>query len=371
MREAHAPRRVLFVINDLARAGAEKQLVELCLGLPRSRYQPHILILKEINHFQHQLAEAHVPVSALGRRGYWDLRVGPRLVSGVRRLRPDVLHSFLFLGNLHAVPVGRLLGVRAVIASQRTSYDASLGRLLRWLARRVHSAADRVITNSLATLKEERAAGAPEHKLVHIPNGVRFRPELPRVDRGELGWPDGPLALSVGQLTADKGHADLVDAWAHVIRSLPEARLVIAGEGPLRAPLEARIRERGLGSRVVLAGARGDVERLLAACDLFVHPSVNEGMPNAVLEAMAAGRPVIGTRAGGIPEALGQSAGTLVPARDPAALAAAVETYLRNPALRRSAGEAGRERSRSEFSVDRMVQRTVDLYETLMTRPRS
>jgi glycosyltransferase involved in cell wall biosynthesis len=361
--------RVLLLINDLARAGAETQLVELALGLDTERYEVEIVLLKWINDFEERLRTGGIRVTALRRRGSWDLRVLPRLSCALERLQPDVLHAHLFLGNLHGVVMGRLSGIPVVIASQRTSYEASLRPLLRRLARRVHSYADRVIVNARASLEEERAAGVPADRLVYIPNGVPL-PSAAPASRAELGLAEGPLVVAVGQLTSDKGHHHLIEAWPEVQRAHPGASLLILGEGPLRESLESRVRALGVAAGVRLPGFRPGVGGVLAACDVFVQPSVNEGMPNALLEAMAAGRPVVASRIGGIPDVVDAVSGALVPPGDPPALARAISALLSDPERRRVAGAAASQRVRQEFSVERMVERTERLYAALLARNR-
>lgn len=344
--------RLLFVINDLARAGAETQLVALALALDPARYEKRIVVLKERNDFADALAAAGIPVLALRRRGWMDIGVVVRLWREMRRFRPDVVHSFLFVANLLAAVVGRLAGARWIVVSQRCSYDAMLPPFWRRVARLSHRLADCVIVNSRAALEEERAAGFPPARLAHVPNAASSGP-FPAVDRAALGLPGGPLVLTVGQLEPIKGHRYVIEAWPAVRRSHPDANLVLVGDGPARGTLEEQVLRLGLGISVVFAGFRSPADAYVTACDVLVQPSLTEGMPNAVLEAMAAGRPVIASRVGGVPElVVDGETGLLVPPAEPDALARAIVVLLDDPDLGARLGAAAALRARTMFSLE-------------------
>jgi glycosyltransferase involved in cell wall biosynthesis len=343
--------RLLFLINDLARAGAETQLVELALALDPRAYEIEIVLLKHRNDFAHRLAEAGIPVIPLRRRGWWDVLVLYRLFRHLRRRPPDLLHSYLSLANSLGAVAGRLAGVPCLILSQRCSYEAVMSPFWRRVTRLAHRLADCLMVNSRAAFDEERAAGQPPDRIAYIPNGVRA--EAPRPARPEtLGLPPGPLVLSLGQLEAVKGHRFLLDAWPDVRRAHPRAGLALAGDGRCRRQLEARARALDLGDSVVFLGFRSPAAPLLAACDLLVQPSITEGMPNAVLEAMASGKAVVASRVGGIPELVGpDEAGLLVPPGDCRALAEAIVRLLDDPERRARLGAAGRRRVEERFSL--------------------
>lgn len=360
-------RRLCLLINDLARAGAETQLVELALALSVRGYAVEILLLKTRNDFADPLSQAGIPVTALNRAGWWDLGVVFRLYRYLRRSRPDVLHCFLFLSNLLGVTAGRLAGVATIVVSQRCSYQAMLRPFWRRVARWSHRRADRVIVNSKATWREEIAAGLSLGRIRCIPNGVRFSAEDPP-DRRELGLPEGPLVLSVGQLEAIKGHRWLLDAWPAVHASCPGATLVLLGDGSLRRSLEARARRAGVGSSVRFLGFRAPAPFLLA-CDFLVQPSLSEGMPNAVLEAMAAGRAVVATAVGSLPELIvDRETGILVPPRNAEALGQAILSMLNDPKRCVAMGDAARRCARDRFSTGRMVAFTEEAYLELVPR---
>lgn len=173
---------------------------------------------------------------------------------------------------------------------------------------------------------------------------------------------------TVGRMQAVKDPLNLVEAFLHLRRSRPDlaprVRLAMVGDGALREPVEARLRDGGAREAASLPGAREDVAEQLRAFDLFVLPSKAEGISNTILEAMATGLPVVATRVGGNPELVEEGrTGLLVPPSDPAALAAAFARYAENPGLVAEHGAAGRARARAEFSLDRMVARYTALYD--------
>jgi glycosyltransferase involved in cell wall biosynthesis len=241
-------------------------------------------------------------------------------------------------------------------------------RALTWLGNR---ATDLVIANSEAVRRHAvHAEGIASERVVIIPNGVdlqRFGGGPDPSLRASLGLDAGaPLVGVTANLLDYKGHGYFLDAWRSVRRADPRAQALLIGDGPLREELEGRIRALDLGGSVRLLGSRPDVPALLALVDLVAHPSLEEGFPNAVLEAMAAGKPVVATAVGGTPEAVvhGET-GLLVPARDSGALAEAMTRVLACPAEARALGEAGRRRVAERFGLAAMVRRHEALYERL------
>ncbi|HYE86923.1 MAG TPA: glycosyltransferase, partial [Vicinamibacterales bacterium] len=176
-----------------------------------------------------------------------------------------------------------------------------------------------------------------------------------------------PVIVNVGALVGHKGQKFLIDAMPIVVREVPDAHLVIFGEGELRVPLEKQIRHLNLGKRVLLPGFREDVLSLVKSADLFVMSSITEGLGSAVLDAMAMGLAVVGTNAGGIPEAVvHEETGLLVEPGDARALAQAIVKMLKSASLRQQFGESGRRRVAEQFGVDRLVEGTLAVYHRLV-----
>jgi glycosyltransferase involved in cell wall biosynthesis len=197
-----------------------------------------------------------------------------------------------------------------------------------------------------------------EHVAAAPPANVHAELWLPR---------HAPIVGNIAALAPHKGQRYLVDAAALVVREVPDARFVILGEGELRPQLEKQVREHHLEKHVALPGFRPDALSLLKGFDLFVMSSVTEGLGTSILDAMACGKAVVGTRAGGIPEVVadGQT-GLLVPPRDPAALARAIVELLSDPQRRDRMGAAALARVRARFSADRMVRETLQVYTRLL-----
>ncbi|MCC6473467.1 MAG: glycosyltransferase [Burkholderiales bacterium] len=288
------------------------------------------------------------------------------LAACMRRHRIDLVNSHSGRDTLLAGIAVRLLPSRPLLV--RTRHLA-----LPITSKATYSLLpDHVVCVSEAVRTYLASAGIAPRRLSAVPTGVdiaRFDPEKYAPDlRGELDLPgDVPLVGTVAILRMKKGHQDLIAAIPRVLEALPRAHFVFAGDGPQRANIERALREAGLGARVSLLGLRGDVPRVLRGIDLFVLPTHEEALGTSFLEAQAMGVPVIGTRVGGVPEALREGeTGLLVPARDPAALAAAIVTLAGDRERLRRMGEAARRFVRAEYSGERMGERMLALYRRLL-----
>lgn len=296
-----------------------------------------------------------------------------RLARLFRRLRPGIVHSRNW-PTIEAIPAARMARVPVVIhgehgreAADPEGRDARRNRVRRLLAPLV----DRFVAVS-ADLEGwlARDVRIPARKLVTVRNGVdttRFSDDMREVGRRTLGVAaDASVVGTVGRLDPVKDHASLLCAFARLGGRYPDALLVVVGDGPCRAELEAIARQAGMSARVRFLGERSDVPALLAGMDVFVLPSIAEGISNTILEALASGLPVVATRVGGNPELVVDGVtGSLVPPRDAAALAAAVAEYLDDGPLRRAHGKAARARAVECFSLDRMVNGYRRLYAEL------
>lgn len=303
----------------------------------------------------------------LAAAGELDLRAAWRMSRLVRRLRPDIVHAH----DAHALALAAsglafIGGGPRLVASRRVDFHVRRNPLSRWKYRRV----DRFLcaSDAIRRMLLDDGAAAGNAVVVHEGVDVDAIAELPALDvHRELGLPAGaPIVGNVAALAPHKGQRHLVDAAAQVAAEVPEARFVIVGSGELRDTLDAQIARLGLEGHVILTGFRTDALALLKGFDLFVMSSVTEGLGTSVLDAMAGGRAVVATRAGGIPESVvdGET-GLLVPPRDPDALASAILRLLPDPARRRALGQAGRERVRARFSAARMVAETAAVYHDL------
>ncbi len=298
-----------------------------------------------------------------------DIATAWRLARVIAMHRPDVVHAH----DPHAVAMASMalsFGVGpatpTLVVSRRVDFHLQRHSFSRWKYRQAAGfiAASRAIADVLAD------DGIPRRRIVVVHDGIDVDKVMngPAADLGQEFWfPKGaPVLVNVGALVPHKGQKFLIDAVAAVRRSVPDAQLVIFGEGELRPALEAQIRDRDLQKHVVLAGFREDVLALTKSADLFVMSSLTEGLGSTVLDAMAMGLAVAGTRAGGIPEAVDDGVtGLLVPPGQAEALAEALVRLLGDPELRRRMGDAGRARVRAEFGVDHLVEGTLAAYRRL------
>jgi glycosyltransferase involved in cell wall biosynthesis len=360
---------ILYLITELSTGGAQTALLRLLSGLDRGRFAPTVACLYNGDGavaMEIRALDIHVFDAQMRHKA--DLFALLRLHSWIRRAGPTILHTSLFHANLPGRILGRMAGVPIVICSERTMAMESEWRyrINRWTIGLV----DRVTAVS-ANVRDFCVThiGLPAEKVSVIYNGVEL-PEgaLPsrQEARAELGLPsDEPVVAAVSRLEPVKGIAILIQALTHVDHVL----LAIVGDGPDRAALESLAGYLGVANRVHWAGHRRDVSRLLPAFDILVQPSLHEGLPNTILEAMAVGLPVVATAVGGTPEVVVDGVtGLLTPSHDPGALAAAITTLLRDPDLRRKMGRAGLERVRERFTLKQMVQQTQALYNHLLEK---
>lgn len=363
---ASRPIPLLFLVTNFDRGGAEKILTRWANGLPRKKYAVQVAAMQGRTQAVRQaLAQAGIPAHDLGMTWKGDLRVMVRLAQLLRRERIQILVTFLFHPTLLGRLMGSLCGVPMRVSSERTMASESRVRrmLNRWtvgLATHVVAVSDRVAAYAAREFR------IPPDRLTTICNGVdldRFRP-APRD-----GFGGGPVIGSTARLHAENDHATLLRAFSRVSTRWPEAELLLVGRGPEEARLKALAEDLGTSTRIHFVGEQEDVAPFLHQMDLYVQPSVAAGMPNSVLEAMAAGLPVVATAIGGTPEAVVEGeTGLLVPPRNPMALADAMLKLLEDRRLAEAFGRVGRARVETHFSEERMLQQVEALLDRLVER---
>lgn len=334
------------------------------------------------------LAEAGIPVHVLGFRGFTKKpsQAAQRLLHGAGTLRrfssllrsagADIIHAFLPEAVVLGSAAGVLARTRVVVVSKRALCNyKKLHPLYAALENFANLAADSITVNSRAVGEDvrrtERFVG---NKVTLIYNGVSSE-SPPAVSPASLsaalaGREDGPVVTYVANFQSYKGHADLVDAAAIVAREIPEVLFLLVGRNAGTMPaVREKVSRLRLENNVFLAGPRADAAGILASSVLAVHPSHEEGFSNVILEAMAAGLPVVAARVGGNPESVADGeTGLLFPPGDAAAMAAGILALLRDPGRARRMGEAGRMRVLERFSVENMVAGVERLYESLLGR---
>ena len=364
--------RLLQVVPSLGCGGAERMVVNLMTHLNRQRFEVAAAILNasEGGALERKLTDEGFQVSYLGRRPGFDPRIPLRIRNVVRQFRPHVVHSHLCLhyAYLSLIRHGPVSHVNTAHLPGETRYRRVIP-WFKWVAFRQGVVPVAVSGHTAEWVKH--VYGLPNCTV--IPNGIPIghfgrRSDSRRLWRREQGFEENDvLFVCVARLEEQKNHALLLAAFAHGLGLEPRACLLLAGEGELRRALEAKVRELGLQRKVRFLGQLSNVSDVLGAADVFVLASRNEGNPLSVMEAMAAGLPVVATDVGGVPELVeDQRTGTLVRSGDCGGLAAAMLHLFRNPGTRRTMAAHAAQRAQRDFSASRMVQGYTDLYERLV-----
>jgi len=307
--------RVLYVIATLDPGGSEKQLVELATRLNRDEFEPRVCCLTRGGPLEARLARAHIPVHIIGKQHKCDLGALNDLMGVMRRFRPHIVHTFLFTSDAYGCLAAVAAAAPAIVSSRRST-DPWKGAVHRLVDRMVGAFADAVVANSLAVREACLRSGVPSAKTVLIRNGVdleHFRPGRGR-KRGAIRIVGKRRVVGfAGRLVPEKGLEYLLQAIDVVSRELPDVLLLVAGDGELLPELERRY---GETDHIGFLGHVDDVRDLYDVLDVFVLPSLWEGLPNAVIEAMACGLPVVATDVGGTGELVDDGrTGLLVPSR--------------------------------------------------------
>ncbi|EMA47111.1 glycosyltransferase [Halobiforma nitratireducens] len=358
---------IWYLIGTLSVGGAERTLVDLANGLDPDRFDVTIWTILEPGPLAGDVHE-HVTVRSLGAANKADLRAPLRFVSALRRHQPDILQSFLFYDNTLATIAGLACSQTTVITGVRAvPNDPSIPRsLVRRVTCRL---ADHIVSNSEAGIDFILEHGADPGSVSVVHNGrdleaYRNGEATPELRESLEIPPDAPVVGTVGRLIERKGHYDLLEAWPLVLDDHPDAQLVIVGDGPERDGLEARARELGVWDSVHLPGTRDDVPALLDLMDVFAFPSHFEGLPGALLEAMAAGLPIVATPVDGNSELLDdEQSGLFVPVQAPDALASAICRLLSQESFATSISDEATHVATTDFSLERMVGDFTTVYE--------
>lgn len=370
---ARSPRRhrVLQIIPTLDRSGAEKQMCLLAAGLPAAEFDVQVCALTRGGPLQDTLARASVPVTVIGKRWRVEPHAWWRLRQHVRRVAPDLIQTWLFAANAYGRAAGWSCGVKHLLANERC-VDPWKGWTELAVDRALARVTQRIVTNSSAVRDFYARHGLPADKLVVIPNGVDLPPPPPPATRlallAEFGLPAGSRVIGlVARLWPQKRIKDAI--WAadllKVIRS--DVQVLIFGDGPQRARLEKFRDQVLIRDRVHFVGARNDLAQWLPHFDLLWSTSAYEGQSNAILEALAAGVPVIATDIPGTRDLIAHEAtGFLYPVGDRAMLARYTNRLLDQPETCQKLAAAGRRWVQDEFSVGRMVERYTALYREVL-----
>ena len=369
------PFRIAFIVGQLSLGGAEQQLYYLLSGLDRSRIWPVVITLGPTpdEYWIQPIAKLSIPVRHVPRSLGRALRL-LRIAHILRVEQVRVVHAWVYHANPYSALAGRLAKIPLRLGSMREAYVGLPDKkLIRWVGYR---GLDILITNSAENARQLRNLNLTRARVECVPNGVSIPARLSQTDRNrlksELGFSDAHIVIgSIGRLDQNKNYAMLLRAFAAVAATWPALRLVIIGEGPLRPQLAATAEQLGLAGKVCLPGVISLAARYLPAMEVCCLTSYTEGMPNLVMEAAAAGVPVVSTRCGDSMHLIEHGvSGYLVSPNDDVGMSAHIDLLLANPEHRLHMGQAGREKMRREFSVENMVARMTQVYEQVLAERR-
>lgn len=392
MTGASGPATVAYVLPRLETGGTEKHVCTLVRRLDRERFRPMVVATAEGGPLEADFAGMGVSVHVLGYRGFTRrrgriVRTAYRSTCAIRELarllraeRVAVVHAYLPVANVLGAIAGRLARTPVIVLSKRGLCHYKKGRpIMAFFENTANLAASAVTANSSAVAAAVLAAERfCRNKIRVIRNGIDASAFSP-ADGGpphtaaspcpDLRLPPGSTTiLYAANLFAYKGHLDLIAAAASVVPRFPAAHFLLAGrEEGAGAEVRQRVEALGLSANVHLLGPRDDVPALLRTADLVVHPSHEEGFSNTILEAMAAGKAIVASDVGGIPEAVTDGeTGLLVPPGDPERLAEGILALLGDPQRAETLGRAGRRRVLEHFPVTKMVGEIEEMYEELL-----
>jgi glycosyltransferase involved in cell wall biosynthesis len=362
--------RIVHIDTERTWRGGEAQVVYLARGLKARDHEQWIACPPGSPLLDRAAAEG-IGVLPVAMRTELDPFAVWKLARFCKTQRIQVIH----MHTSHAVTLGGLAGkiarVKVKIVSRRVDFSIKNSPFSKW---KYLWGADRILAISNGVRDVLMNDGIAQDRIEVVPSGIdlsRFDSSLsPEPVRRELGLDAKAFVVgTVAHFADHKGHRYLVEAMPRVMAAAPETRWLLVGDGELRKSVEEQTARLGVSPYVVFTGFRTDIPHLLAAMDLFVLPSVLEGLGTSTMDAMAMGKPVVATRTGGIPEVVQSGVtGFLVPPKDPAALADAILRLIRDAPLRRQMGLVGRRRAVERFGADVMVERTEQIYRRLLER---
>ncbi len=367
--------KLMLLVPTLDQSGAEKQLTLLACRLPREEFDVHVVALTRGGPFADELDKHGVRWTVLGKRWKFDPVAMWRLRTLIAAEQPDIVHTWLFAANAYGrLVIGRRMQQRPKLIVSERCVDVWKAGWQLWLDHKLIERTDRLVGNSVAVAEFYRSIGYPADRITVIPNGIDV-PEPTPIDRdailAELEIPKGSQVIGfVGRMAKQKRVDDLVFAMALVAILQPEPHLLLIGDGPERDKLMKFARDIDIDHHTRFTGHRADAARLLRVMDVFWIASDFEGQSNSVMEAMAAGLPVI---ASDIPPnrelVIDGETGFLVKVGDRVGFQQFADRLLADPELARRLGDAGRERMRQHFSIGNMVAAHARLYREVLSRP--
>ena len=362
-------RRIAFCITELDPGGAERALVQIVTRLDPLEWEPHVYCLGPEAALAETLRTANVPVDCLGAKTWRDLGVLSKLTQKLKEFQPELLQTFLFHANIFGRLAGRRAHVPVIVSGVRVAERARRWHLwLDWLTKQ-WSTHWVCVSQAVGEFTRRHVAVRPE-QLTVIPNGVDFArfAEASPASLSQFNIPaQARTLLAVGRLHPQKGLMFLLEALAPLLPEWPDLHLLLVGDGPQRDEIDACVRSHNWSGRIHLAGWQENVPGIMRAAEALVLPSLWEGMPNVVLEALAAGLVVIATRAEGVEELVtdGKS-GFLYNISSVNELRHAISRWLTAPDRGRSLALEGQDIVKYGFTWDVVTRAYVQLYQHLL-----
>jgi len=365
-------KNILFVVNGLAIGGGELKVLDLVKGLNlwyNDEFDCTVCSVGQGGPLFERFEELGITPYVFEKKAAFDFSLIPKVAALIRDKKIDIVHTTLFYADVIGAFAARLAGVKKIISWEAVTEVYTPKQIMAYkLASRLYTksvAVSRAIEN-----KVQSKYKVPSEKTITIHYGVdlsRFYPFRDEAMRMDLGFKKNDVVFgTVARFTEQKGHRYLIEAAKDVISKESSVHFVLAGDGPLREEIEGKISELGLDKNFHLLGFRTDIDKLLHSFDVFLLPSLYEGLPNAVLEAMAAGLPVIATAVDGTPEAvIHNESGILIEPKNPEAIRDSVLRLFENIKLRDEFGKNARQRVEESFSWEKEVSEFVELYKSL------
>jgi L-malate glycosyltransferase len=363
------PIPIAIVLTSFDPGGTEHQMTELVRRLDPRLFTVHVVSLSGRGALRARIESAVASITDFPLRSFKSPSTLRQLARFARWCRDHHVRAVLacdFYANVFALPGAALAGVPVRLGARRDVFMPERTPAQQLLQRLAYQLAHRVVGNSSAAVEQLIEEGVPDFRIVNIANGIdlaRFGAAEPAAPASRDRSKNRRVITTVANLRPGKGHDVLLKAAARVVRRVPDVQFQIVGDGPRRRELEHLASALRISAQVSFLGHRDDVPAVLEQSDIFAFPSFMEASPNAVIEAMAAGLPIVATRVGGIPEVVEHERnGLLVPPGDDRALASAILRLIERPELATQLADAARQTVHGRFSFDRMVNEFQELF---------
>ncbi|MBU4464000.1 MAG: glycosyltransferase family 4 protein [Proteobacteria bacterium] len=372
---------ILLVIDNMEFGGGERVFVQLAAGL-RGRYRVFVAAMPS-GRFEQRVKELGIRFYPVDMSRRLSLKPIRQIKEIIRNNKIDLVHSQGARADFFARIAGRIAGVPHIlctIAMPVEGFDVGLlqKKIYRFIDQLTERYVERfiVVSDSLRQVLIERR-GIAAHRVVRIYNGIELDEYKPNGKEGrrqkaevrrEFGLSkDVPVMGTIGRMVWQKGFEYLIECVPEIVRTYPDAKILIVGDGPLKDKLKVKSEKLKVADKIIFTGFRSDIKEILSAIDILVTPSLLEGFPMVILEAMAMAKPIVATNIDGITEQITDGVnGILVPPKDPSALAKTVVRVLNDKELARTMGLSAREKVKQEFSVEKMVAETEKVYLSLL-----